>query len=466
MTDEFDVNAFAAEVVDKQFDRIANLWNTFWKDASHKIANLFKTTFKKYVRNTAKLHSKTKTFFIRDEPTYLYDFYVPIGIETNNKRIEAASVTEIDKLCNCAIIQGTAGCGKTTLMRHLFLDTFKSSSRVPIFVELRNLNNKKKSLSSLLRKTLRENGLSLEAKYVTAALKAGRFAILLDGMDELSEDRRTDVSDEIQSMAKKWSKNLFIVSTRPDPNVSSWNDFTTFETLPLTIIQVVELVTKLPFDKTVKSKFISDLKAGLYEEHKSFLSNPLLVSIMLLTYGQSAEVPKKLSIFFGQAFDALFQRHDAFKGGFSRQRRCSLDILEYSKVFEAFAIVTYDLNIIGMSRTVAMRSLSQAEKISGITIEKSRMLNDLLHDTCLMIEDGDMITFTHRSFQEYFSAKFICDAKDEQKRSLLGKYKERIRSDNLIKLVFEMNRDAVERYVLLPALDDLAHMVGLKKRLE
>ena len=83
-----------------------------------------------------------------------------------------------------------------------------------------------------------------------------------------------------------------------------------------------------------------------------------------------------------------------------------------------------------------------------------------------MIEDGDMITFTHRSFQEYFSAKFICDAKDEQKRSLLGKYKERIRSDNLIKLVFEMNRDAVERYVLLPALDDLAHMVGLKKRLE
>ncbi len=41
---------------------------------------------------------------------------------------------------------------------------------------------------------------------------------------------------------------------------------------------------------------------------------------MLLTYGQSLDIPNKLNIFYNQAYEVLFQRHDTLKGGFQRNK--------------------------------------------------------------------------------------------------------------------------------------------------
>ena len=85
---------------------------------------------------------------------------------------------------------------------------------------------------------------------------------------------------------------------------------------PLDLASAVELVRKLPFDDPVKERFVADLHGGLFKSHESFLSNPLLLSIMLLTYSDIAHIPTKLSIFYTQAYESLFQKHDALKGGF------------------------------------------------------------------------------------------------------------------------------------------------------
>ena len=62
-----------------------------------------------------------------------------------------------------------------------------------------------------------------------------------------------------------------------------------------------------------QQKFIDNVKKHLYDKHKSFLSNPLLTTMMLLTFDQFAEIPEKMFLFYEQAFDTLFLKHDATK---------------------------------------------------------------------------------------------------------------------------------------------------------
>src|SRR6185503_8614326 len=127
--------------------------------------------------------------------------------------------------------------------------------------------------------------------------------------------------------------------------------------------QACELVQKLPFESEFTSKFLKDLRDTLFAKHNSFLSNPLLLSIMLLTYGQSADIPNKLNVFYNQAYEALFQRHDALKGAFQRDRSTGLDIQDFAKVFAAFSLQTYDKRVFQMSKTQAIDYLEGAKKI-------------------------------------------------------------------------------------------------------
>jgi hypothetical protein len=54
---------------------------------------------------------------------------------------------------------------------------------------------------------------------------------------------------------------------------------------------------------------------------------------MLLSYGQSASIPNKISVFYNQAYEALFERHDVLKDGFRRKRLTPLDIQDFARVF-------------------------------------------------------------------------------------------------------------------------------------
>ena len=76
----------------------------------------------------------------------------------------------------------------------------------------------------------------------------------------------------------------------------------------LTIPQVIRLISKIDYDRDLKRHFIEQIYHHLYASHKSFLSSPLLATIMLLTYEYFAEIPNKMHIFYEQAFAALFRR--------------------------------------------------------------------------------------------------------------------------------------------------------------
>ena len=223
------------------------------------------------------------------------------------------------------------------------------------------------------------------------------------------------------------------------------------------------MVEKLPSDAELKEKFVSDLRGFLFDRHKSFLSNPLLLSIMLLTYGESGHIPKKLSLFYHHAYEALFQRHDSLKGGYQRDRRTSLDIYDFARVFGAFCLQTYDARKFQFSRSDALEYIRKAKSYVGLEVEAADYLDDCLQAVCLLMEDGLNVVFSHRSFQEYFVAHYIQGADSRVQTDLLQRFTGAMQTDNVYTLLFEMNPALVERELLVPRLRTSFEELGVKR---
>ncbi len=468
MSEQIDYNKIIAEFISSKLDDLLKFGLTtsksILKKGSDNLQLVLKTKYKNYLKTIAERFGKTRSFFIRDEPQPLYSFYIPAGIGNSRKKIEKADLKDILEINEYSIITGSGGSGKSIFLRHLLIDAIKNYNKIPVFLELRNLNQGETNFKDYLHKSLKDFGLDLDDEYFEKSLEAGHYILLLDGLDEVRSDDRVELVKAIESFNKRFYKCNIIITSRPDDRISELSSFSSYQILPLSLENSIELVKKLPADEEVKKKFINDLQKDLYVKHQSFLSNPLLLSIMLLTYGYSADIPNKLSIFYNQAYEALFQRHDALKGAYKRVKETNLDIQEFQKVLSSFCIQTYDDRKFEFSKNQALEYINKAKILTNLNFNSTDFLEDLLQSICILIQDGLFLVFTHRSFQEYFVAKFIVTSEPKIRIRLLTKYIKNFSQDNIYKLIYEMDPDYFEEEFILPYLNNLFNEIELKKK--
>jgi hypothetical protein len=141
---------------------------------------------------------------------------------------------------------------------------------------------------------------------------------MFDGLDEIDHSIREGYCDQILQIAYQYPKTLLIVSSRPHNRFISWNEFHVGCIEAMNQDQVIELVTTMDYDAGVKQKFLEEVKTRIFESHEEFLSNPLLCTMMLMTFDEFAEITSKMHIFYDQAFNVLYNKHDATKTSFRR----------------------------------------------------------------------------------------------------------------------------------------------------
>lgn len=462
-----DEGKFVADFIAKNIENISNIAASVYGKVDGSLRLKLKTAYIEYLKTTEQKYSKSKSFFIRDKSVDLYSYYIPVGLATRGNKVSIDAPHFLACLGHSqhAVISGMGGSGKSVLMRHLFIDCIKQSDFVPVLIELRDINTEAVALPKLIDSTLDLYGFKLSKEFIEKAKKDGHFSFFLDGFDEVDHSQRKKLIKDIKSLLRKYSKCPIFISTRPEDIFSGIDEFLILNTVPLDKEKAVGLVEKLPFDESIKSKFIEDLKSGLFEQHSSFLSNPLLLSIMLLTYGENAEIPSKLSIFYNQAYEALFQRHDANKGGYKRNRLTTLDIQEFSRVFALFSLQTYEKRIFKMPRTDCLNYIDKSKALLKMEFNSEDYLNDLLSAACLLIEDGLEISYSHRSFQEYFVALHILSSPPDLQDKLVNRYWRNSLSDNVINLLVEMNPELIERVLVVPRLEELFKKIGVKRNI-
>jgi hypothetical protein len=314
------------------------------------------------------------------------------------------------------LITGTAGQGKSVLMRYLTVQELRKGRRVPLFIELRRID-KATDLTALLRLQLNISADASEDEILDHLLRRGNVTLLLDGFDEVPREFAIGVRDKLFALASKYKAVQLVISSRPGALCSH------IQELPnLVSVEVAELseedfqpfLEKIGTSEDVIQRLITAITASSTEV-KKLLKTPLMLTLLVLTCGGKQQIPDTLPEFYDSLFRVLAVMHDETKPGYVREMATKLTYSELEEVFECFSFVSREkFDKTSLNPMQFEDSVKEAVKYTGkgCTIEGFR--TDVSETVCLMVREGIDTTFIHKSIQEYYTARFIKSLPDDE----------------------------------------------------
>ena len=425
----------------------------------NKITATFQNCFQGHVEHTLARCSKMKNILYRDLSVDFLSQYVNIEFSGPKSELleDATAVSRAiggERLLVC----GTAGAGKTMFMRwsalHL-IKNIKKHGRVPLFLEMRYFEEEY-GKHPIEKYIYDKTSAVVDAANFTQfeyGLKSGLFIILLDAIDEINPKYREQVVLRIMDFVRRYPECGLMISSRFDEKLESIQEFMVLHSRPMNRGQIVEVIEKLDYDVEVKTKLIDKLNGGLYEELNEFLSNPLLATIMLLSFDHSADIPTKLTAFYQQAFDALYQRHDAAKGAYKRAHYAGLPIDRFQNVFSTFSFQTYLNFKFEFSDSELSSAMREACEYNQEDVDPELLIRDSMESVCLIQREGWDNVFSHRSFQEYFCALFISKYREADVGNLIEAIATMENRSNILRMLYELAPEVFEYEWVLPLLN-------------
>jgi hypothetical protein len=383
-----------------------------------KVVNeLLEQYFKRLLRHVSGI----TTIVFPHEPISLIKIYEPAKLKktaaANFKKNddETLSLAANDlKAGESYLIVDSAGMGKSTFAKYLVLDIFQSTTKIPLFLELRRIDNSE-SLVGKLAKEIDEHQDDIDERFLGMLLEQGEYVIVLDGYDELSEDAKKRIGQQITELALKYEKNTIILTSRPEVFLPEVANATLFSMQPLDRKQAESLV--LRYDKAAGIDVGKGLITQFDTVSPEFLKTPLLVVLLYRTYGYNRSIATKVISFYDDIYNAFYKGHDLHsKAGFSRQKLSGLDFEEFRRLLRGFAflLATQQKSNI-TSETEAYSIIEDSMKLTAIKpASAAAFFDDLLLAVPLLIKESNEFRFIHKSVGDFFTAEFLAFSPDAE----------------------------------------------------
>ena len=444
-----------------------------------------------YLSEMHRKYSKVKTI-LHEELKPFRDSYVCNGLQrklglgatpgsfeaVRNRYIDTPTVDLLQHQSNFIIIVGTGGLGKSMMMQHLMLDTIERCDElgfIPIFIQLKDYTSSNLEISEFVYSQFHGRYPGLEREQFNRDLTNGKYVLLFDGLDEINPSYRGQFETRFDMFADANAHNMMIISSRPFSDFLNLKRFAVMHLMPLTLEKATELIEKLEFredDPSFKENFKQDLRR-LYDTHRPFVQNPLLLTFMLMTYERSGPVSIEMHSFYSEVYDLLATRHDNSKSGYNRTMKSGLSPERLKLLFAAFCSNTYQENRLSFTYDELMACFEEVipllnEDEQGV--KPSALIDDYTDAICLLYRDGGKYHFMHRSFQEYFCAYSFWRQTEEFYPGIAdffenseGRDKYTRYGDKTFEMLYEMAPSKVEKCIIIPFLEQLFAECDSKK---
>ncbi len=399
------------------------------------------------ISERAKELSQIKTLLCLEEAVSITEFYSPQYLTTpTSDRFEFHSV-ESAKDYSRMVVSGVAGQGKSTLFRYLALGEI-AKHRLPLFIELRNYDSDT-DLRVMLENELEVLGFPQGEDFLTKLLSGNYCTVFLDAFDEIPIQLQGRARKDIENIVRKFSPHRILVSSRPNLGIESSPYFTVGRLDYLSRIEALNALKKMCTERDR----IDELKVQLSQYDKNIshlLTTHLMVALLLLHFRLTLKFPQTEQAFFDDLFDVLLRRHDQTKA-FSRDRHSEATELELRELFCFITFACRQKGQIEIGRQQMVEICDQSNKFNGRELPPDKSLDDVVEGTNLILEEGGMCRFAHKSIQEFYAAKFLLNQPEYRiEKFLRGKIRDWEAWQQMLEFIELLNPYMFFNHFLLP----------------
>lgn len=399
---------------------------------------------------------KTMRMLRVNHPVPVYDIYVKLnvldgkkhwGSGTGNQPLESAlsMVQNYSRL----MVLGKPGSGKTTFLKSLLVECVEGRLRwnqqdyVPIFITLKDFAKaSQKQLQSNLSNYVQSNLSNYiyqefcswclrdslkDRQVIEKILTEGRALILLDGLDEVPEEideksqelDQESVINEILNFSR--SKNRIVITCRTPGQQSLWEGFTDVEIADFEKEEEREEFVKKWFavvnrnaepDKLAK-QLIRQLREPENQPIVKLAVTPILLNLICIKFRDGdGELPKNRADLYEDGVTILLKEWDATKPAKGVKRKTVLNSLkeidDKKRLLAKVAAILFEQNDYSPKQEKLKKLISKELDVSPSKAEE--VIKYFEEQSGLMVEHSKGVwSFSHLTFQEYFTAKWFCD---------------------------------------------------------
>jgi Leucine-rich repeat (LRR) protein len=374
--------------------------------------------------------------------------YISLTTETDFNNTEDNKVMSTSEALTCydrLVILGEAGQGKTTLLQWLTVQCGRRSfeneqvdfnKKIPVLIQLRSILNESCLPDELDFYAFMAEGIEIEnphREWIDSILGNKLAIIMIDGFDEVPKERRQEVLDWIDRLCELYNGNQFILTSRP-----SAYENTSLEHLEFNVIQLQTMDSKaqsdfvehwhhaiaLEYDKT-KPDALRQQAASLLEKLRqqkvlrNLAQNPLLCGVLcMLHHDRNGYLPKDRTDLYESTCRLFLDSRDREKKVIETDKFTLLDLRNKESLLSDIAFWMTNNGKTSISPDILRQRLKSKSKDMPelwryISAEELELF--FLERSGLLVQVGlNEIQFTHRTFQEFYTAKYIISENDTE----------------------------------------------------